>query len=113
VEGRPAAGGLRRPGPEGSTVSVTVLGPRDAETAQAGSAAGSPARTARILGAPQRGSGFGSPAETGSESESLALPGTHSSWHMSQSAATLSSTTVPGLRSAGGVIVTGRSRSPS
>src|SRR5208283_4669091 len=87
--------------PNDLSESVTVAGPRDAETDHAGSAAGRCATAERILG-PHSGSGRGSSGPTGSASESLALPGTHSSWHISQSAPTRSSTLAPGFRSAGG-----------
>ena len=98
--------------PDLSTLSTASLGPRVAETSQAGSDVGSSDRTERIL-APKTGSGIGASTFTGRVSVSLALPGTHSSWHMSQLAETGSSTVVPGARFAGGVSFTGSSRSPS
>ena len=99
-------------GPFAWTVSVTPFASRAALAVHDGSATGSWARTARIR-LPNEESGFGSSAETGRASETLALPGTHSSSHMSQSALAESSAVAPAFRSAGGVIVTGSSRSPS
>ena len=52
-------------------------------------------------------------AATGSVRLTLASPGMQTSSHISHSAAALSVTLVPGARSAGGVNVTGRSKSPS
>ena len=98
--------------PASWTVSVAVFESRVATIFHEGSNAGSCERTARIL-EPQTGSGWGFSAETGRSSLSFALPGTHSSWHMSHSAAAWRLTAAPAFRSAGGVRVTGSRRSPS
>ena len=73
---------------------------------------GSAATVAETL-APHSASGAGVSAETGRVSETLAAPGMQTSSHISHSAAAASVTLVPGLRSAGGVMVTGRKSSPS
>jgi hypothetical protein len=82
-----------------------------ARAIHAASARGRLATTAERR-APKAGSGAAL-AATGSVRLTLASPGMQTSSHISHSAAALSVTLAPGARSAGGVKVTGRSKSPS
>src|SRR5580704_3505761 len=102
----------RGPATLGAIVRVTFFASREAAATQWESILGKLASTARMR-ASQRASGLVEVADTGSVRLTDALPGRHSSLHISHSAAAFSSTLLPGERPAGGVSRTGRRTSPS
>ena len=92
--------------------SLSVFPTRYEATLQTESVVGSERTAARIL--PAQGSfAEGSAVETGMTRERAALPGLQTSRHMSQRTAAFISALEPVGASLEGVIVTGKSRSPS